>query len=151
MTSLIAGDTAPNFSTVAHSGEKFSLSDFKGKNVVLYFYPKDDTPGCTAQACSLNDSYESFLAKGYEVIGISPDSPQSHQKFATKYGLKFKLVADTDNAIANAYGVWGEKNMYGKKYFGIIRTTFIINQGGVIEKIIQKVDTKNHAGQILEV
>jgi peroxiredoxin Q/BCP len=146
---LKEGDKAPNFKAINEKGESVSLSDFKGKKLVLYFYPKDDTPGCTAEACDLRDNYQSFLAKGYEVLGVSPDSASKHQKFINKHELPFSLLADEDNAVAIAYGTWGEKSMYGKKYMGILRTTFVINEKGKIEKVIEKVDTKNHTAQLI--
>ncbi len=146
---LKEGDKAPNFKAINEKGELVSLSDFKGKKLVLYFYPKDDTPGCTAEACDLRDNYQSYLAKGYEVLGVSPDSATKHQKFIKKHELPFSLLADEDNAVAIAYGTWGEKSMYGKKYMGILRTTFVINEKGKIEKVIEKVDTKNHTAQLI--
>jgi peroxiredoxin Q/BCP len=146
---LKEGDKAPNFKAINEKGELVSLSDFKGKKLVLYFYPKDDTPGCTAEACDLRDNYQSFLAKGYEVLGVSPDGVTKHQKFIKKHELPFSLLADEDNAVAIAYGTWGEKSMYGKKYMGILRTTFVINEKGKIEKVIEKVDTKNHTAQLI--
>lgn len=151
MTHLKEGMAAPDFQGTNQSGDIISLNDFKGKKLVLYFYPKDNTPGCTAEACSLNDSYGEFQIRGYDVVGVSPDGEASHQKFIEKYGLQFNLIADTTQEIMKAYGVWGEKKMYGKSYMGVIRTTFIINEKGVIEKVIDKVDTKKHAFQILEV
>jgi peroxiredoxin Q/BCP len=149
MTHLKEGMKAPEFSGKNQAGEIISLKDFIGKKVVLYFYPKDNTPGCTSEACDLNDNYEAFLTKGYEVIGVSPDSEVSHQKFADKYHLQFNLMADTEKEILQAYGVWGEKKMYGKTYMGVLRTTFIIDDKGLIEKVIAKVNTKNHTVQIL--
>ncbi len=149
MVKLIEGIQAPDFSGKNQFGKEISLADFIGKKLVLYFYPKDNTPGCTAEACNLNDNYEAFLAKGYEVVGVSPDSQKSHQNFAEKYGLRFNLISDPDKSILENYGVWGEKKMYGKAYMGVLRTTFIINEKGLIEKIIEKVDTKNHTDQIL--
>lgn len=145
-----AGDKAPEFQGVNQKGEQISLSDFKGKRVILYFYPKDNTPGCTAEACSLNDSNAYFLEKGFVIIGVSPDSAASHAKFAEKFGLAFNLVADTDHAIAEAYGTWGEKKNYGKTYMGLIRTTFVIAADGVVEKVFPKVDTKTHSEQIIK-
>jgi len=121
-----------------------------GKNVILYFYPKDDTPGCTAEACSFRDNYQSLLQKGFAVVGVSTDDEKSHTKFISKFQLPFTLISDTDHKIVEAYGVWGEKNMYGKKYMGTIRKTFIINKEGVIGKIIDKVDTENSSKQILD-
>lgn len=140
---------APDFKAKNQHGETVSLKNYKGKKLVLYFYPKDDTPGCTAEACDLRDHYETFQNKGYEILGVSPDDEKKHTKFITKYELPFDLLADTDHAIAEAYGVWVEKSMYGRKYMGIARTTFIIDGTGQIEKIIEKVDTKAHAAQIL--
>lgn len=148
---LKIGDKAPLFEAIDHKGNTICLADLlgKGKKVVLYFYPKDNTPGCTIQACNLRDNYELLLQNHFQVIGVSPDSEQSHQKFIEKYNLPFPLIADTNHKVAEAYGVWQEKNMYGKKYMGIVRTTFVINSEGIIEKIIQKVKTQDHASQIL--
>lgn len=148
--SLQAGDKAPQFKGKNQDGEVISLSDLKGRKVVLYFYPKDSTPGCTAQACNLRDNYEELLLSGYVVLGVSPDSEKSHQKFIKKYSLPFPLIADTDNKIAEDYGVWAEKSMFGKKYMGIVRTTFIIDEKGKIEEVISKVDTAEHTTQILK-
>jgi len=145
---LAVGDKAPAFEGVNQNGEKITLNDFKGKKLILYFYPKDNTPGCTAESCDLNDNYEMWLSKGYEVIGVSPDNEKSHLKFIEKYNLKFNLIADTDTKILEAYGAWGEKSMYGKKYMGVLRTTFVIGENGIIEAIFDKVDTKNHSTQI---
>jgi peroxiredoxin Q/BCP len=150
MTTLKEGDKAPNFTAKDQNGKIVSLSDFKGKNVILYFYPKDDTPGCTAEACSFRDNYQSMLNKGFEVIGVSTDDEKSHKKFETKYSLPFTLIADTDKSIVETYGVWVEKNMYGKKYMGTARTTFLINEAGIIDKIIDKVDTKNSSQQVID-
>lgn len=147
--SLQIGDLAPDFTTTDQHGNTIRLSDYRGKKVVLYFYPKDDTSGCTAQACSLRDNYAELRQAGYEVLGVSIDSEKSHQKFISKYELPFSLVADTDKQVVEAYGVWQEKSMYGRKYMGTVRTTFIIDENGVITNIISKVDTKNHAAQIL--
>jgi peroxiredoxin Q/BCP len=149
MIQLVEGISAPNFSGTNQNGETISLAGFKGKKLILYFYPKDDTPGCTAEACNLNDNYEFWISKGYEVVGISPDGEASHAKFVKKYGLKFNLIADTSKEILQAYGVWGEKLNYGKTYMGVIRTTFVINADGIIEKIFKKVDTKEHTNQIV--
>ncbi|WP_080240825.1 thioredoxin-dependent thiol peroxidase [Spirosoma rigui] len=146
---LAIGDPAPDFSSTDQHGQPVTLSAFRGKKVVLYFYPKDDTPGCTAQACSLRDNHAHMQAAGYEVLGVSTDDQKSHQKFATKYDLPFTLVTDTDTKIVDAYGVWQEKSMYGRKFMGTIRTTFVIDENGIITNIIGKVDTKNHADQIL--
>lgn len=148
--SIAAGIPAPSFTAVNEKGETVNLSDFRGKKVVLYFYPKDDTPGCTAEACNLRDNYNVLLNKGYVVLGVSPDDAKSHTKFIGKYNLPFSLLADTDHSIAEAYGVWVEKNMYGRTYMGIARTTFIINEEGLIEEVIEKVDTKNHFDQIVK-
>jgi peroxiredoxin Q/BCP len=144
------GKAAPSFKANNQHGNPISLADFSGKKLVLYFYPKDDTPGCTAEACSLRDNYDALLAQGYAIVGVSPDDEKKHTKFITKYNLPFDLLADTDNTIALAYGVWVEKSMYGRKYMGIARTTFVINENGILEEIIEKVDTKNHAQQLLK-
>ena len=146
---LAVNDIAPNFEAKDQNGNLIRLSDYSGKKVVLYFYPKDDTPGCTAQACSLRDGKENLAAAGYEVIGVSVDDEKKHTKFISKYQLNFPLVADTDHKVVEAYGVWVEKSMYGKKYMGIARTTFLINEEGIITQIIDKVDTKEHTKQIL--
>lgn len=146
---LHVGDPAPVFSAKDQEGKEVKLSDFQGEKVILYFYPKDDTPGCTAQACNLRDNYDTLLSRGYKVLGVSVDDEKSHVKFIKKYNLPFPLLADTDHAIVEAFGVWGEKKMFGKEYMGIIRTTFVIDEKGVIEEIIQKVDTENHTDQIL--
>ena len=146
---LQTGDPAPEILAKDQSGNEVKLSDFKGKKVILYFYPKDDTPGCTAQACNLRDNYGSLLSKGYAVLGVSVDDEKSHQKFIKKFDLPFPLLADTDHAIVEAYDVWVEKNMYGRTYMGTARTTFVIDENGIISEIIQKVDTKNHTDQIL--
>jgi peroxiredoxin Q/BCP len=151
MINLKEGDKAPVFKGKDQNGNTVSLTDFKGKRVVLYFYPKDMTPGCTAQACNLRDNYDSLLKKGYVVVGVSTDSEQSHQKFIAKYELPFTLLADEDKKIVNQYGVYGEKQMMGKVYDGIHRTTFLIDENGVIAHIIKKPDTKNQTEQILEI
>ncbi|MBM3420701.1 MAG: thioredoxin-dependent thiol peroxidase [Bacteroidetes bacterium] len=150
MAKLTEGQKAPEFEGTSYDGKSITLSGFRGKRLVLYFYPKDDTPGCTAEACSLRDDYEKFLKQGFEIVGVSPDTAKSHSRFAEKYKLPFPLIADPEKKILGAYGAWGEKNMYGKKVFGVIRTTFIINSEGVIEKVISKVDTKDHAAQIFK-
>lgn len=149
MTPLKEGDKAPFFKGINQEGKEISLNDYKGKKLILYFYPKDNTSGCTAEACSLNDGYSELTRQGYEVVGISPDSVSSHQKFIAKYNLSFNLIADTEKQILEAYGVWAEKSMYGRKYMGVLRTTFVINGSGIIERVITKVDTKNSAVQIL--
>lgn len=150
MTKLKVGSKAPDFSGVNQEEEKVGLSDFSGKKLVLYFYPKDNTPGCTAESCNLNENYDEWLEKGFEVLGVSPDSVKSHQKFRDKYGLKFDLIADTDKNIAQAYGVWAEKSMFGKKYMGILRTTFVVDENGIIREIFDKVKTKDHTDQIFK-
>lgn len=145
------GDKAPEVLGKNQNGEEIRLSDLRGKKVVLYFYPKDNTSGCTAQACSLRDGYKELQAAGYEVIGVSKDSDKSHQGFIAKQNLPFQLIADTDTALNQQFGVWAEKKMYGRSYMGTARTTFVINEEGVIEKIIgpNEVNTKDHANQIL--
>jgi len=144
------GEKAPEFSAKDQNGKTVSLADYKGKTVILYFYPKDDTPGCTAEACDFRDNYQSLLGKGYEVIGVSTDDEKSHKKFVTKHNLPFTLIADDDKHIVEAYGVWVEKNMYGKKYMGTARTTFIIDGNGIITHVIDKVDTKASSQQVLD-
>jgi thioredoxin-dependent peroxiredoxin len=149
MANLKIGDKAPDFSGINQDGKEIKLSDFAGKKLILYFYPKDDTPGCTAESCNLNDHYNNWLEKGFEVVGVSPDSVESHQKFRKKYGLKFNLIADTEKEILKAYGAWGEKSMYGKKYMGVLRSTFVIDENGIIQEIFGKVITSDHTNQIL--
>lgn len=146
---LKPGSKAPDFKAKDQNGEEVKLSFFKGKKVILYFYPKDMTPGCTAQACNLRDNYKRLQKKGYEVLGISTDDEKSHQKFIAKEKLPFRLLADTDRSVHEKYGTWVEKSMYGRKFMGTARTTFIINEEGVIDDIIEKVDTKNHTDQII--
>ncbi|WP_183566202.1 thioredoxin-dependent thiol peroxidase [Mucilaginibacter sp. SP1R1] len=150
MATLKEGDKAPDFTAKDQNGKTVSLADYKGKNVILYFYPKDDTPGCTAESCDFRDNYQSLLSKGFEVIGVSTDDEKSHKKFETKYSLPFTLIADNEKQIVEAYGVWVEKNMYGKQYMGTARTTFIIDAGGTITHLINKVDTKNSSQQVLD-
>ena len=150
MKKLKEGDKAPAFEGKDQTGKTVSLSDFQGKKVILYFYPKDDTPGCTLEACNLRDNHTELMKRGFEVLGVSPDSEKSHTRFAGKYNLPFHLIADTEKQILNEYGVWGEKNMYGKISLGVLRTTFVINEEGIIDKIFSKVDTKNHTKQILD-
>jgi len=150
MASLSKGDKAPEFHGLNQNNVNVSLETFKGKKLILYFYPKDNTPGCTAESCNLNDNYEAWLAKGYEVVGVSPDSVASHKKFADKFKFGFNLIADTEKEMLQAYGVWGEKSMYGKKYMGVLRTTFVIDENGIIEEIFEKVDTANHTDQIIK-
>ena len=149
MSKLKAGDRAPDFKGKDQNGKEVSLQDFRGRKLILYFYPKDNTSGCTAEACNLRDSYGDFRSRGYEIVGVSPDSEKSHTGFIAKHSLPFTLIADTDKAIAAAYGVWAEKKMYGRSYMGILRTTFVIDENGVIDNIIEKVDTKNHAKQLI--
>lgn len=139
----------PDFEVVDQDGNKVSSKDLMGKKTVVYFYPKDNTSGCTAEACSIRDSYEALLAKGYNIVGVSKDSAASHKKFIDKYELPFTLLSDTSTQMLQAFGAWGEKKMYGKTVFGTIRRTFIFNEEGILERIIEKVDTKNHADQIL--
>lgn len=146
---LQIGDKAPSFEAKDQEGNVVKLADFQGKKVVLYFYPKDNTPACTAQACSLRDNYEVLLSKGYVVLGVSVDNEQSHQKFIKKFDIPFPLLVDTDHALVETYGVWVEKSMYGRTYMGTARTTFVIDEQGLVKEIISKVDTKNHANQIL--
>lgn len=148
-TKLKTGDKAPPFKVKDHKGDEISLEKLKGKKIILYFYPRDNTPGCTAEACSLRDGYDKLLASGFVVVGVSPDTEKSHQNFSSKYDLPFHLVADTEKKLLKEYGAWGEKKMYGKTYEGVIRTTFIISENGIIEHIIPKVDTKNHSEQIM--
>ena len=148
MAQLKEGMPAPPFEGSDQNGRVVKSSDFRGKKIVLYFYPKDSTPGCTAEACNLRDNYNALLKKGFAVIGISMDSEKSHKNFAAKYSLPFPLIADTTKKILNDYGVWKEKSMYGKTFLGIARTTFIIDEKGIIEKIISKVETKTHSEQI---
>jgi peroxiredoxin Q/BCP len=146
---LKVGDKAPDFTVNDQEGNPVKLSQLKGKKVVLYFYPKDMTPGCTAEACNLRDNYHSMTKQGYEVLGVSTDNERSHKKFIEKEKLPFRLLADTEKTIHEAYGTWIEKSMYGRKYMGTARVTFVINEKGVIEDIIEKVDTRNHVQQIL--
>ena len=150
MATLSKGDKAPVFSGLNQNNELISSDTFKGKKLILYFYPKDNTPGCTAESCNLNDNYEAWLSKGYEIIGISPDNVSSHKKFADKFKFGFNLIADPETKILQTYGVWGEKSLYGRKYMGVMRTTFIIDENGIITDIFDKVDTKNHTSQIIK-
>ncbi|MFD3003137.1 thioredoxin-dependent thiol peroxidase [Pontibacter toksunensis] len=146
---LNIGDKAPEFEGKDQQGKTVKLSDYRGRKVILYFYPKDDTPGCTAQACNLRDNYSDLQQEGYEVIGVSTDDEKSHQKFISKFELPFTLIADTEKQIVEQYGVWQEKSMYGRKYMGTMRFTFVIDENGVIQDIIKKVKTGEHSGQIL--
>ena len=150
MTQLISGDKAPDFTAKDQNGKAVSLKDFLGKKVVLYFYPKDFTPGCTTEACNLRDNYADLKDAGMEVIGISPDDEESHKKFEEKHELPFTLLADPDKKIIDKYGVWGEKNMYGKKSMGLFRTTFLIDEKGIIYKIFKKPKTAIHSEEILK-
>jgi peroxiredoxin Q/BCP len=150
MAQLKEGMKAPGFEGIDQNAKAVKLTDFKGKKIVLYFYPKDDTPGCTAEACNLRDNWDAFIKKGFVVLGVSPDNEKSHKRFAAKYSLPFPLIADVSKKIVNDYGVWGEKKMYGKSFMGVIRTTFIIDEKGIIEKIITKVDTGEHTKQIFD-
>lgn len=147
---LLVGQDAPIFEGKDQNGKTVKLTDFQGKKLIMYFYPKDDTPGCTAQSCNLRDNYEFLLKQGYQVIGISADDEKSHLKFIAKYNLPFDLIADTDQSIHHKYGTWGEKQMFGKKYMGTFRTTFVIDEQGKILEIISKVDTAEHSKQIVK-
>lgn len=149
MTTLKAGDDAPNFKAVDQDGNTHTLADFEGKKLVVFFYPKASTPGCTAEACNLRDHWETFQKEGYEILGVSADSQRRQTNFKNKYELPFPLLADEDKSVIEAFGVWGPKKFMGKEYEGIHRTTFIINETGKIEEVIQKVKTKAHAEQIL--
>lgn len=147
---LNIGDAMPRFEVVDQDGNVVSSEDFKGKKTIIYFYPKDNTSGCTAEACSIRDNYGRFLAEGYNVVGVSKDSAASHKRFAQKYELPFTLLSDPSTQILQDFGAWGEKKMFGKVSMGTLRKTFIFNEEGILEKIIEKVDTKNHASQILD-
>ena len=149
MALLEPGAKAPDFTTIDQSGNKVILKDYRGKKVVLYFYPKDDTPGCTKEACAFRDSFESFKELGVEILGVSVDNEKSHKSFAEKFKLPFKLLADTDKKIVTAYGVWGEKSMYGRKYMGTNRVTYLINESGYIAAVFPKVKPQEHAAEIL--
>ena len=149
MTTLKPGDKAPSFEALNQRGETVKLEDFSGKKVVLFFYPKASTPGCTAEACNLRDNYQTFLSKGYEVIGVSADTEKKQLNFSDKYELPYSLLADTDKKVIEAYGVWGPKKFMGREYDGIHRTSFVIDENGMIEDVITKVKTKDHAAQIL--
>ena len=148
MGNLKEGNKAPDFAGTIQNGDTIKLSDFKGGKVILYFYPKDNTPGCTAEAKNLNENLEDLVAKGFVVIGVSPDSEASHQRFIEKHGLKFNLISDPDKKILEMYDAWGMKKLYGREYMGVLRKTFIIDEDGNIEKIIEKVKTKDHTNQI---
>jgi len=148
---LSEGDLAPDFTLESDQGETVSLSDFRGRKVVLYFYPKDDTAGCTKEACSFRDSHEQFLAKGAVVIGVSPDGAASHQKFRAKFSLPFYLLSDPEHTVLEAYGAWGEKKMYGKTYMGVLRSTFVIDEEGALIKVFEKVKVAQHADDVFAV
>jgi len=150
MSTIAIGKKAPAFSLFAHDGKKYSLKDFKGKNVILYFYPKDDTSGCTKEACSFRDNLSAIKKKGAVVLGVSPDSATSHEKFSSKYDLNFPLLSDESKAMMQLYGVWQEKSMYGRKYMGVVRTTFIIDAEGMISHIFPKVKVEGHTEEILK-
>lgn len=150
MTQLQIGDKAPDFKALDQDGKSISLSDFAGSKVILYFYPKADTPGCTAESCNLRDNFDDLKGKGFIIIGASADPVPKQKKFAEKYNLPFPLLADAEKVVLKAYGAWGEKKMYGKAYEGIIRKTFVIDEKGMIERVIDNVKTKDHAAQILE-
>lgn len=149
-THLNAGDKAPAFSGKDQDGNEVSLSDYKGNKVVLYFYPADDTPACTTQSCNLRDNYQLLQKQGYRIIGVSPDDVESHKKFSLKFNLPFPLIADPQQKISKIYGVWGEKNLYGRKFMGLHRTSFIMNEKGIIEKIFLRPKTKIHTEEILK-
>jgi len=151
MAELKEGDKAPAFIGLDQDGNKISLADYKGKKLVVYFYPEDDTPTCTVQACNLRDNYSLLKKEGFEIIGISPDNVKKHKKFETKYKLPFTLIADEGNKIIDMYGVWGEKQMFGHKYMGVFRTTFLVDEKGKIRKIIKRPKNKNHAEEIITV
>jgi len=150
MVTLKKGDKAPEFAGTDQEGKEIGLSDFSGKRLVLYFYPKDNTPGCTAEACNLRDNYQMLMDKGFAILGISADDEKSHSRFITKFQLPFSLIADTDKKICNLYGVWGPKKFMGRTFEGIQRTTFIISETGYIEEVFNKVETGNHTNQILK-
>lgn len=149
MTTLKKGDEAPRFEAKDQNGNLIRLQDYLGKKLVLFFYPKASTPGCTAEACDLRDHYQTFLSRGYDVLGVSADSAKKQENFKSKYELPFPLLADEDKTVINAFGVWGPKKFMGKEYDGIHRTTFVINENGIIDEVITKVKTKAHAEQIL--
>ena len=150
-THLIEGQKAPAFTGIDQDGKKISLKDFKGKKLVLFFYPEDDTPTCTIQACNLRDNYSLLKKNGFQVIGVSPDDPKSHTKFREKFKLPFTLIADPEHKIIDLYGVWGQKKLYGREYMGLHRTTFVINEKGIIEKIFLRPRNKAHAEEIIKV
>lgn len=147
---LKVGDKMPDFEVLDQDGNKKTSRDFAGKKTIIFFYPKDNTSGCTAEACNLRDNYDSLIAEGYNVVGVSKDTVASHRKFSDRYDLPFTLLSDTSTEMLRAFGAWGEKKMYGKTVMGTIRRTFIFNDKGILERIIEKVDTKNHASQLLQ-
>ena len=147
---LKAGDKIPNINVTTHKGENINLEDLKGKKIVLFFYPRANTPGCTAQSCNLNDNYSRLTSQGYEVIGVSPDTVDKQYKFAEKFAFKYNLIADDSKELINAFGVWGKKKFRGNEYEGVLRTTFLINEDGIIDKVIDKVNTKEHTDQIID-
>ncbi len=149
MTHLTVGDKAPEFTILNEDGQEIKLSDYRGKKLVLFFYPKDDSPGCTKEACNLRDNYRALQKMGYEVLGVSPDKPAKHRKFIDKYEFQYSLAADTEKEIINSYGLWGTKKFMGREVVGVHRTTFLINEKGIIDNIIFKVKTKDHAQQII--
>ena len=149
MSEIVEGSKAPAFKGTDQNGNTISLTDFSGKKLILYFYPKDDTPGCTKEACNLRDNYNELKNTGFEVVGVSADKAEKHIKFIEKYNLPFPLISDESKEVLNAYGVWGSKKFMGREYMGIIRTTFVIDEDGIIENIITKVNTKNHTTQII--
>ncbi len=150
MTTLIQGDKAPNFSGIDQDGKSHQLADYKGKKLVVFFYPKANTPGCTAEACDLRDNFERFQANNFEILGVSADGAKAQSKFKEKYNFPFPLLADEDKSVIQAFGVWGPKKFMGKEYDGIYRTTFIIDEAGIIDEVISEVKTKTHASQILK-
>lgn len=150
MTHLKAGDAAPDFTGILHDGSTVSLADYAGKKLIIFFYPKDDTPGCTAAACSLRDNFGELQAKGYELLGVSPDKPAKHLKFIAKHDLPMPLLADEEHKMMDAYGTWGPKKFMGREYDGVLRTTLVINEEGIIDRVYTKVKTKVHAEQILD-
>jgi peroxiredoxin Q/BCP len=147
---LQVGDNIPNINLTTHKGESLNLSDLKGKKIILFFYPRANTPGCTAQSCNLNENYSNLVSQGFEVIGVSPDTVSKQNNFANKFGFKYNLIADDSKVLIDAFGVWGKKKYMGKEYEGVLRTTFIIDKNGVIEKVIDKVNTKDHYNQIID-
>ena len=150
MTQLQAGDMAPDFKSTTQDGEPLTLADLRGQRTILYFYPKDNTSGCTLEAKSLRDGKAELAAMGFRIVGVSPDSERSHRNFCAKHELNFTLLADTDHSVCEAFGVWAEKSMYGRKYMGVLRTTFVIDEKGMIERVLDKVRTKDHFEQIVE-